>query len=177
MSMKALLVNGTCGAGKTTVGASVAQVLAEKDEAVAFIDMDALGVSWPRLPDDPFNTRMAARNLASLATDFSDAGTASIVLAGVIRDHAGLTLYETALGSRLTVVRLVAPPDVIDDRLRHRHGSNDPEGLAWHRRYAPELDAILDLSQLPMVSVENVGTPRDVARSVLVAAGWATASS
>jgi predicted kinase len=169
---RALLVNGTCGAGKSTVGAAVVEVLGALGDAVAFVDMDAMGVSWPRPGDDRFNKAIATRNLVSVAANFVAAGVTSLVLAGVIRDETDMARYELALGMPVTVVRLVLPSDVIDERLRRRHGDADPDGLAWHRRHAPELDAVLDRSSVPMVTVANTRPAAEVARAVLVAAGW-----
>jgi gluconate kinase len=171
---RAVVLNGTCGAGKTTIGETVAQVLANAGDAAAFIDVDALTVSWPRPADDPYNVRIAARNLASLAENFAAAGVRSLVVASVVENEDDLARYSGAVGQRLQVVRLVAPLDVIDERLRLRHGDADPDGMVWHRRRAPELDRLLDEASLPATVVENSGTKQAVARTVLDAIGWNT---
>jgi chloramphenicol 3-O-phosphotransferase len=169
---RALLLNGTCGAGKSTVGAAVAELLADAGVAVGFVDLDALGVAWPRPPGDPFHKALAARNLAGVAADLVDVGVRSLVLSGVVVDEADLARYEEALGLPITVVRLVVPLGVLDDRLRHRHGDADPGGLDWHRSRAPELDAQLDRSPVPMAAVANTAPVATVARAVLAACGW-----
>ena len=169
---RAVVLNGTCGAGKTTIGETMAEVLADTGEAVAFVDVDALGVAWPRPADDPYNVRLAARNLGSLADNFSAAGVRSLVVASVVQNEADLARYSSAVGVLLAVVRLVAPLGVIDQRLRLRHGEADPAGMAWHRERAPELDRLLDAATLPMTVVENTGAKEDVARAVLDAVGW-----
>jgi adenylylsulfate kinase-like enzyme len=169
---RAVVLNGTCGAGKTTIGETVAEVLADAGDPVAFVDVDGLGAAWPRPADDPFNVRLAAKNLGSIAENFAEAGVRSLVVASVVQSEADLARYRSAIGVRLTVVRLVAPLDVIDERLRLRHGEADPDGMAWHRARAPELDRLLDAASLPMIVVENRGTKKDVAGAVLDAIRW-----
>lgn len=167
-----LFMNGTCGSGKTTIGAAVAELVAGAGEPVAFVDMDALSHSWPRPPEDAFNKALGIRNLASVVRNFSDAGLMSVVIAGVIRDEGDLARYEEALRLNLTVVRLLAPLDVIDERLRSRYGEIDTEGMAWHRQRAPELSGILDRSTVPMVAISNTASVSEVAREVLTTCGW-----
>ena len=86
MLQRVLFVNGTCGVGKTTISAAAAALIADAGGAIAFVDMDALGQSWPRSIDDPFNQALGIRNLAALAENFAEAGFDSLVIAGVIRD-------------------------------------------------------------------------------------------
>jgi adenylylsulfate kinase len=169
---RALWLNGTVGAGKTSVGAAVADRLAISGEAVAFVDTDALGDLSPRPPDDPFNTRLVAKNLAAVTANFSAAGARSLVVAGVIQAHSELELYARAIGAPVTLVRLLVPAPELVLRLRQRHGENDASGLRWHVDRAPTLAAILDASGLPMLDVTNAGDPDDTARAVIAAAGW-----
>ena len=167
-----MFVNGTVGVGKTTVGAAVAEELAGAGESVAFVDLDRLSELWPAPVDDRFNTRLAAKNLACVAENAADAGAESIVVAGVIQGASDLTLYLEALAAPLTVVRLVAPPAEIEDRLRRRHPDHEREGLRWHLDRAPELDAILDRSPVRTTQISCTGPPAQVARDVLHAVGW-----
>lgn len=172
-----LFVNGTCGAGKTVVAAAAADHVASLGGAVAFIDMDELGQSWPRPADDPFNKALGIKNLAHMVQNFTDAGVTSVVIAGVMRDETDLARYEDALGARLAVVRLLAPLEVIDERLQRRYGDTDPARMAWHRQQAPELNDLLDASTVDMVTVANTASVPEVARSVLVACDWLPAAS
>lgn len=172
MLERALFVNGTCGAGKTTIGAAAADLVARAGDAVAFIDMDALSQSWPRPADDPFNKALGLKNLEALVGNFTRAGVTSVVIAGVIQDAADLARYEVALGLRLAVVRLLAPLDLIDERLQRRYGERDSEGMAWHRQRAPELNDVLEASSVEMTTVANTAPVPDVARAVLAACSW-----
>ena len=172
MLQRALFVNGTCGSGKSTIAAATADLIAQAGIAVAFVDMDALSQTWPRPPDDPFNKALGLKNLVSVVRNFTDAGVPSVVIAGVIQDEEDLARYEAALGLRPTVVRLLAPLRLIDERLQRRYGDTDPDGMAWHRERAPELDAVLDASVVEMTSISNTASILDVARSALAVGGW-----
>ncbi len=172
MVIRALWLNGTVGSGKNTVGAAVAERLANGGEAVAFVATDALGALWPRPPDDPFNTGVVAKNLAAVAANFSTAGARSLIVAGVIKAHTELELFEQAIRAPVSLVRLIVPEPELKVRLRRRHGEIDPSGLRWHLDRAPTLTKILDASGLPMLDVANVGHPNDTASGVLAAAGW-----
>jgi hypothetical protein len=169
---RCLWLNGTVGAGKTTVGAVVADRLADGGEVVAFVDTDALGGLWPRPPDDLFNTRLVAKNLGAVAANSSAEGASSLVVAGVIQTAGDLELYEGAIHAPITVVRLVVPAPEVELRLRQRHGEIDPSGLRWHVDRAPTLAAMLDASGLPMLDVTNAGHPDDTAQAVIAAVGW-----
>lgn len=172
MLERALFVNGTCGSGKTTIAAAAADLVARTGDAVAFVDMDALSQSWPRPADDPFNKALGLRNLEAVVRNFTKAGVTSVVVAGVIGDEADLARYEVALGLPPAVVRLLAPLELIDERLQYRYGESDSEGLAWHRQRAPELNDILDASTIEMATVSNTAPVPEVARTVLAACDW-----
>lgn len=172
MIERALLVNGTTGVGKTTVAEAVAHLLAERGEPHAWIDLDALSESWPAPSDDPFNARVVAANVACTSANFAEAGARTLVLAGVVETRDQFQAYEQAVGCTLTVVRLTAPLPEVARRLRRRHGADDRGSLAWHLERAPELDASLERSQLPMAVVTATAPVAVVAAAVLDAAGW-----
>lgn len=172
MLVRAVWLNGTVGVGKTTVGHVLAEHLADAGEAVAFINTDDLGTSWPRPPDDPFNVRLVTKNLAQLASNYTAAGTRTIVVAGVVQRNAQLVHFANALGTVPRLVRLVASATEIEHRLRGRHGDLDHSGLRWHLARAPELDDILDEGDLSMTVVENDGPPLMTAKAVLAAIEW-----
>jgi hypothetical protein len=174
MLVRSVWLNGTVGVGKTTVSEVLAQHLADSGDAVAFINIDDLGRSWPRPDHDRFNTALVQQNLASLASNYIDAGSRAIVIAGVIQTSSQLERYSAALGTTPHLVRIVAPAGAIEHRLQIRHGPKDQRGLRWHLERAPELDDILDQSDLAMKTVENTETPLATAKAVLEAIGWPT---
>jgi adenylylsulfate kinase len=168
----ALLVTGTVGVGKTTVAEAVGDVLASRSVPHAVIDLDQLRTSWPAPAGDPFNSAIELRNLASVAANYRAVGARKFVLAGVIERRADRALYEKALDTSVTVVRLRTARRVLDARLRHRH-IVDPVRLTWHLNRASELDRILDHSHVADMDVD-IGERQAVvvAREVLAEIGW-----
>jgi adenylylsulfate kinase-like enzyme len=135
---RAVLITGTMGVGKTTVAEALGELLAQRGVANAVIDMDSLRQAWPSPPEDPFNMRLALRNLANVSAKYVGAGVTRLVLAGVIEASSERRAYESALDMPLTVVRLRGDLDAIRHRLEHRHGDNPP-ALQWHLQRAPAL--------------------------------------
>ena len=171
MLERVMLVTGTVGVGKSTVGREVCRLLSDQGEPNAFVDLDHLSGYWPRRAEDPFNTRLTSENLGSVAANFGAAGARSLVVAGVVESQAQLDLYERALGNAIAIVRLTAPARVVEGRLHRRYRDDDRE-LGWHLARAPELDAILDRSPVMMNTVDAGSSPSLVAHAVLDAAGW-----
>jgi hypothetical protein len=172
MLVRAVWLNGTVGVGKTTVGHVLAEHLADAGEAVALINTDDLGTSWPRPPDDPFNVSLVTKNVGALANNYVAAGARTIVVAGVVQRTSQLEHFANALGTVPRLVRLVASATEIERRLRGRYGELDDSDLRWHLARAPELDDILDQSDLPMTVVQNDGPPLMTAKAVLAAIEW-----
>ena len=141
--MRALLLNGTVGAGKTTAMDALGDALRRRGVPHTLVDVDALRQTWPAPPGDPFHLELTLRNLTAVAENAAAAGTDRLVLAGVLESVAERARYADAVGGDLTVVRIAVPVDTVLGRLERRH-ADDPDALAWHLRRAPELAAVLD---------------------------------
>jgi adenylylsulfate kinase-like enzyme len=166
---EALLLNGTVGAGKTSIAGAIGDALAERGIAHAVLDIDWLRRSWPSPPDDPFNTGMALRNLTAVVRNYRDDGIRRLILAGVLESRAERRAYEAAVGGGLTVCRLQVDLDVVRDRLRRR----EPHNSDWFLARAEELDRIQRAADIDDVVVEaSAGSLRAVAALVLTAVGW-----
>lgn len=171
---RALLLVGAVGVGKTTTAEALGGVLEEQGVPGAVIDLDAIRRIWPAPPGDRFNSAIELANLRAMARTFLEAGAQVLVAAGVIEERAARAQYEEAMGAPLTVVRLVAPRELVRARLRHRH-DGEPEALAWHLDRYDELTAILDAAGVEDMCVQVVGDPRDTARAVFSAVAATTA--
>jgi adenylylsulfate kinase len=168
---RALLLTGTVGSGKTSVADAVGDLLSGAGTANAVIDVDWLRRSWPCPPEDPFNSRMALRNLRAVAQNYLQAGTARLVLAGVIESRTERNAYQEAVTVPLTVCRLRVELPTIRQRLIRRHEHDD--GLRWHLDRSGELDQILEQAQVEDLVVDATTTSiRQVAEAVMVAIGW-----
>lgn len=138
--MKALLITGPVGVGKTAVAEAVGDRLTEAEVPHAVIDLDWLRYSWPSPADDPFNLALELRNLGAVARNYAEAGAQRLVLAGVVESRADRERYAEVLGAKLDVCRLKADLSVIRQRLVARH--RDDASLQWHVNRAAELEAI-----------------------------------
>jgi ribose 1,5-bisphosphokinase PhnN len=96
---------------------------------------------------------------------------ARLVLARYVEDRAQLDDLRAALpGVDLVVVRLIAPQDVIERRLRARDRGAE---LAEHLAEASVFAARGAANALEDAVIENGERPlREVAADVLTAAGW-----
>ena len=172
ISCSALLINGTVGAGKTSVAEMVGDVLTEAGVPNAVIDLDWLRRSWPSPDGDRFNVAMALRNLSSVARNYRDAGAVRIVLAGVIETRVERDRHEDALGVPLSVCRLRVDLPLVRARLAQRH---EGEGavLQWHLVRSGELDTILEAAAIDdfTVGATNLSLS-STAKMVLSTIGW-----
>lgn len=163
-----IFLNGTVGAGKTTVAHCLGSALRKAGIPHAVIDLDAIRCAWPAPDGDRFNQALELQNLTSLVENYSRAGIRTIVMAGVIEDAAEIPRYRRALGGMpLTICRLTAPPAELRTRLVTRH-EGDPKGLKWHVHRSAELNDILEEHTLEHFAVETTGrSPEVVAIEVL----------
>lgn len=164
-----LLITGTVGVGKTSVGEEVSEILTTRQVPHAFVDLDALANSWPT--QGRFNEELAFRNLASVWANFQAAGAERLVVAFVAESRDDLKRYEEAVpGAELTICRLVASQETREARLRAREVGS---GLSWHLNRTVELENILQAVALEDFCVENEGRSLEaVALEVLQKAGW-----
>ena len=171
-SAKALFINGTVGAGKTTTAHEIGKLLQGRAIPHAIIDLDSLRNAWPSPPDDRFNLELELQNLAAVASNFRDAGAEILLVAGVSEVDAVRRRYEDALGIPVTVCRLVIPLAHLRARIVARH----PPGAEreWHLARTGELDAILQAAQVDdfIVIVTDDDRPDAVAARVLATVGW-----
>ncbi len=164
------MITGTVGSGKSAVAHTASGLLIEAGIAHAVIDMDDLSQVWPR--SDRFGEAVALRNLACVWANFREEGAERLLVARVLEKHDGaLDMREAVPGAQTTVIRLLSPADLIEERLRRRHAAAGD--LEWHLARAPELAAIQERAKPEDHVVRNDSRPlREVAAEVLRVAGW-----
>ena len=165
-----LFLNGTVGAGKTTLAGALSAI---EPTTHAVVDLDEIRRLSTSPVSDRFNHELELQNLRGLAANYRRAGAERFILAGVIEERVEIARYVDALGSSgMFVCRLVATVDVLVDRLARRH-EGDPEGLKWHLGRVSELAQILDAAAFDDLIVDSsAATPAELAKTVRVAAGW-----
>jgi GTPase SAR1 family protein len=169
--VKVLIISGPVGVGKTSVAHEMFDQLSDRDIAHAVIDLDALGISWPFGEGDPYNERMAIRNLAAVWANFAASGVDRAVIARVVEEQADLTAYEEAIpGAEIQVCRLTAGVDVLRDRVGRRELGSSYDALV---RRAAELAESLERSGPTDFTVQTDDRRlADIAREALTKAGW-----
>ena len=120
-SVKALLLVGTVGSGKTTVLLEVGDRLSARGEPYALVDLDWLAWVEPAPASALSVQDILAANLTAAVETFRRAGVTRLVLARHLTRAADLASIETALGgAELVVVRLEAPSAELEARVRAR---------------------------------------------------------
>ena len=164
-----LILSGSVGVGKTTVGSAISGILAAAEIPHAFVDRDALSSSWP--PVGRFNEEIGYRNLTDVWRNFRDAGATRLILSGVMETRDDVERCRSAVpGAAIALCRLQASRATREARIRAREGGASRE---WHLARTVELEEILEGAELEDFRVQNDGRPANVvAREVLARAGW-----
>ncbi len=165
-----LVVTGTVGVGKTTVAYEIGELLSERAMGNAVVDLDALAAQWPA--SSRWNADLMFENLSLLWPNFRAHGAERLVLAHVLEDEADKERFKNAVpDADITIVRVVAPTSLREDRLRRRMPPG--RGLDWHLKRTVELEAILSLAAQENFSVDNGERPiRAVAEEILTRIAW-----
>jgi cytosine/adenosine deaminase-related metal-dependent hydrolase len=169
-ALHALLLVGTVGSGKTTVLLEIGRRLEDRGEPYALVDLDWLAWVAPAHGSPLTVHDVLVANLAGAVETFRTAGVTRLALARDVTTRSELEAIRAALGgARLTIVRLDAPPPVLERRVRGRDtGADLAEHLAEIR-----VAAAAPPPPFPHVAVSNDERPvADVAADVLAAAGW-----
>lgn len=148
-----LVISGSCGAGKTAVGTTVHELLAESGVRNAFLDLDALTDFWP--PAGHFNRTLTRELLRALWPVYRKFGVERMVLAGVMEEDADVDVCRVD-GAVVTLIRLTADEATRQARLRARETD---ESLDWHLARTVELEKILETAALEDYLVDSDGLP------------------
>jgi hypothetical protein len=140
------------------------EVLARAGVPAAMIDAE-LAYFHPKPPGDPLGYGVAEEALRALWRVYAAAGHRRLLLPRVVENEEQLGIVERAVpGAHVRVVRLVAPPEAILERLRRREAGS---GLAWHVERSRQI-AAARLGE----PVAAEGGVVETARAVLARAGW-----
>jgi hypothetical protein len=121
-----LVLSGSVESGKSTIGGCLARILRDRDMPHALVDHEWLAYSWPVAPDDRWNERVAARNLACVWSNFRSAGAERLIYCRVLEARSLLRDVTGAIpGAAVTVVQLRVPLGLIRQRLFRREPEPD----------------------------------------------------
>ena len=130
MAVPVAVFTGPIGVGKTTIATHAGRLLSERNLSHAVMDLPAIGNSWPRSDDDPWNEVVTHANLAACWANFAQRGVERLILSRVLEARSVATRIEEAVpGAAVQVVLLSAPLADIEDRIRRREPQ---EAADWY---------------------------------------------
>lgn len=172
LTIKAVLLTGTIGSGKTSLAEAVSEELHEHGIRHALVDLDWLAQVYP-VPDplDPHNMNLQLENLRVMWPNFLTAGITHAVCAGTIFNAQQLRGLRDAMPeAKITVIRVVAPSEVIKARFRARDRSRL---LADFLARTDQLATEIEEARIEDLAVSNDDLPiHDLARRTLWRLGW-----
>jgi hypothetical protein len=170
-SVPILLITGPVGIGKSSVLFEAARLLREARIPHAAVDLAQIGEAWPPPADDRWNERLAHRNLACMWSNFREAGAERLLLERVLEARSLLRHVAAAVpGAQITVVRLRAPKEIVQARIRHREQGRDP---SWYLEAAAYLVETMERSDIADYVIETANRlASEVAQDILRTVGW-----
>ena len=166
------MINGAIGAGKSTILWEISDLLGEVGVPHASIDLDALAQTFPPSTSDPFNLKLAVRNLRAVWHNASELGAE---IGWRSRPLWKLPTNSTRSSPRfLERIHLCAgwrhPLSSCDE------GSEDAKigtALDWHLDRAVELAPILESGTVDDIVIATDDRPiRRIGLEILSSAGW-----
>ncbi len=171
-----LILTGPVGVGKTAVAVEISDLLREMQVPHAVVDMDWLRECHPSPPHDRFHMALGFRNLAAIWANYRAAGAGRLIIADIVETRSALNDYHEAIpNAQILIVILTASIPTIHRRLE---GRQTGESLEWHKHRAIELSEQWAADPVEDLLIETEGkTITEVAREVLIKAGWPRPSS
>lgn len=162
---RAIVVTGPVGAGKSTIMATLTDLLEEHGIPNAGVDMDHLRWFYPRQDGDPFGGEIGRKHLAYVVSSYREMGINTLVIADVTENEGDKATLQSALdGFPVVVVRLKVSMDLIAQRLTVRESE---ENLQWYLDRAPQLERIMEEASVGDLIID-VGerNPRQIAEDI-----------
>ncbi len=115
--LRVLWISGTVAAGKSVTAWRLFAQLAATGWAVAYVDIDQLGMLYPDDENDPGGHALKCAALDALVPGYVGAGAEVLVVSGVVDPHRGPTLTADV---DLTLCLLSPDPAAVRQRIRDR---------------------------------------------------------
>ena len=165
--VRVLVITGAPGVGKSTTAVAVSDLLAQRDIAHGFIDMDHVRWLVPGPESDPRNVKLGLKHLSMLAQSYRHGGAQLLIIADVVAAEEPRAMFENAIpDSIVTIVRLRLP----DKEIRERIIAREPEGQHdWFMEKAALVAQVYDERDIGDFVIDCHGKSTEViAREVLV---------
>lgn len=171
-SIRAVVITGTIGVGKTTLAEAISELLHERRLRHALIDVDWLGQVYPPPdPDDPYNMGLSLDNLATIWPNYVATGIRYAIVSATLESRDQLDGLMAAMpGSGCVVVLATARPDKVAERIRGREYGNLLEDFLSR---TDALAATIEEARLHDFSIAtDEGPPKEAATSLLNRLCW-----
>jgi len=167
-----LVITGPVGVGKTSTADAVSRLLSERGVPHACIDLPQISKAFPERPGDPWNEQLGHRNLACMWTNFRAVGAERLIITRVLEARSLIGRIRRAVpGAEVVVVRLRAPLDVIQGRIRSR----DHEQSEWFLDAAAYLVPAMEGQRVEDHVIDNATLSiGETAHRILCVVGWST---
>lgn len=167
-----LVLSGTVGAGKTSVGRAASQLLTARRIPHALIDLDWLETFWAPDRDLDHSEAVLHRNIASIWSNYHAAGCRRLIFCRIVETPAILDRLRGAVpGAQPTVVWLDSPPQTTLRNIRAR----EPEDPSWFLNTSEQVrHRVVPTDITPHVVQTDDRTPTQLADHSLRIAGWIT---
>jgi ASCH domain len=162
-----LNIIGPVGIGKSTVADAISEIF-QYDHALphAVIDLDDVRPCYPA-PDDEFQITLGFANLAAVWGNCAAAGARCLIIPSLMGGGDDMAAIRLAVpGAEVFVVRLTAPLEVIQERIRGREITE--ASLNWHLQRAADLVNTMPVERREDAVVSTEGRrAAEIAREVV----------
>ena len=111
---------GAPAAGKSTVAWQTLTCLSDQGLRVGYVDIDQVGMLYPRAADDPSGHAFKVDNFGGLVGNYCAAGAQALVVSGVIDPESGADVADRAADADLTFCLLTVDEPTLRSRLADR---------------------------------------------------------
>jgi adenylylsulfate kinase len=137
-NMEALVINGSPGAGKSTIANVLAEKLREDNQLHAVIDVDELGRVYPEN-----HGGIIWQNLSAVIQNYTRLVDIKLIIPVCVDSQAALDKLQTALRSgKLTICELTAPVDVLVARVTAREPNEH-----WQHKLRERVEAYSNIPE------------------------------
>lgn len=163
-----VLITGVYGSGKSSVAAEVADILEQRHQPYALLDLDYLSWAGTACSDRAEEFGLLLQNLDDVAGNYRRAGIVRFVLAYFVRDGPEVRALRQAAGLPVHVARLEVPLAEIERRLAADITSGRRDDL----RQAASSIAACEGAGVEDVVITNDRPIGVVAEELLAFLGW-----